>query len=265
MNITDIIGSQNININTPILVLYDVPRYYLIQGTTNKIDIEKLYNGMANKIYFLNVFIPVGQIIINDTDTSFNLILANTRIIPITSNYKKIDTDTWIGYIKKNGRINKSIGLYIGKEPPTCMIPVFPPEFLKQSTDQNIKIYKNIMSNKKYGRWILDEYQFNLDVSNLRMIDSMGMIGDMNIPNNTSTRIKKGKYVILTDRTNPWFMDVDRVGYRAYDVDADKITGIIETMNNVLVHDTPNTHNYYNNMIIITLIIIIIIILSCRK
>ena len=114
ITVTDIFGSIHININTPIIILYDVSKEYLIGsgciiGVYN-VDTIKLQRDLESRIPFIDRFIPVGQISLSDDKKKFTLPMANTRIIHVTSNFENINEKyethryTWIGITRKNGK-----------------------------------------------------------------------------------------------------------------------------------------------------------------
>ena len=194
INITDILGSIKININTPIIILSNVSKKYLIPSQNNQsvynIDIDTLHNDLESQYQFIDRFIPIGQIYMYGSNKKlFTIIMANTRIIPSTRNFDQIKKNIWIGILRKNDKINRSIGTIYSESRPDFSIPVFPDKFLKKVDDINDdlnrnenNIYANIYSDKIYGRWIIDNYKFNINKSHLKMIDSSGEISNMFIP-----------------------------------------------------------------------------------
>ena len=194
INITDILGSIKININTPIIILSNVSKKYLIPSQNNQsvynIDIDTLHNDLESQYQFIDRFIPIGQIYMYGSNKKlFTIIMANTRIIPSTRNFDQIKKNIWIGILRKNDKINRSIGTIYSESRPDFSIPVFPDKFLKKVDDINDdlnrnenNIYANIYSDNIYGRWIIDNYKFNINKSHLKMIDSSGEISNMFIP-----------------------------------------------------------------------------------
>jgi hypothetical protein len=194
IDITDILGSIKININTPIIILSNVPKKYLIQSENNQlvynIDVDNLHNDLESLHKYIDRFIPVGQIYVYGSNKKFfTILMANTRIVPSTRNFEQIKKNIWVGIIRKNDKVNRSIGTIYSETKPDIMIPVFPDKFLKKidymNDDLNQKennIYANIYSDKIYGKWIIDNYKFNMNKSYLKMIDSSGEISNMFVP-----------------------------------------------------------------------------------
>lgn len=200
IEISDILGSKRININTPVIVLENIPKRYLISINTGRnevdgiifnVDYEKLHHDLMNKLQFIDHFIPVGQVIIPFGQNTYNMIMANTRIVPTTNNYEEINKNVWVGVMRQRDRMNRSIGTIYSEGKPNMNIPVFPSSFLKkQDSDDLIQsdfdMYKNIYSDVSHGKYTLNKYKFNVDKTHLRMIDSAGEISNMFIPTATS-------------------------------------------------------------------------------
>ncbi len=187
--ITDLMGSKKIDINTPVLILTNVTCSYLLPHTslTNVyyVDVVKLHNDLLNSEKFINNFIPVGQIQINDLTKTFTLIMANVLIIPVTTSFEEITKNIWIGVIRKNDKICRSLGTIYNVGKPPISIPVFPNSFLKKLNAQFDDLYDDLYSYKKYDRWAFNKYKFNIDKKNLKIIDGMGEINNMYIPMTT--------------------------------------------------------------------------------
>ena len=196
----DIFGSKSININTPIIILHNVSREYLIPtcniGIFN-VDIDKLQNDLEHRIQFIDRFVPIGQIQIkNNWKNNKNgfggvtIPMANTRIIHVTNTFDEIAKNVWIGIIRKAGRESRTLGTIKTKGgSPKTTYPVFPSTFLNKldnynedESNSNNDIYANIYSDDSYGRWVLNTYKFNVDKTHLKMIDSTGEMSNMYIP-----------------------------------------------------------------------------------
>lgn len=196
--ITDVLGSKNINKNTPIIIIKNIPSSFLLSTDIENIydiNIEKLYNELETLVQYISFFIPVGQIyfdsyIINKKgNLTFDVIMANTRIIQITNTYSEIANNIWVGIVSKDDKINKSLGTIYSIGKPEYAIPVFPLNYIisydETKNDKNMDVYRFIYSDKKYGRWVLNGYKFNIDRTKLRMINSVGDIDVMDIPETT--------------------------------------------------------------------------------
>jgi len=201
--INDILGSNNININTPIIILSNVPKKYLIpidnSSPIYNIDIDSLQNDLDNRYQIIDRFVPIGQIYISDKNKKlFTILLANTQIIPLTQNFEEVDNNIWVGTLRRNNKINRSLGTIASYTKPMISIPVFPTSFLKKIdqddlTQPEFNIYRDIYSDETYGRWIINTYKFNINYdtnkTHLKMIDSSGEISNMIIPlSNTDTK-----------------------------------------------------------------------------
>lgn len=217
IDISDILGSNKIHINTPILVLTNVPLWYLVPvyGSDNHdqridqqidrkiydVDIDKLHNNLEKRVSFIDKFVPIGQVQINNrSKKTFDIILANTRIVSLTTNYEQIYKGVWVGTIRKNNKLSRSLGtIYSPSESPTLAVPVFPSSYLKHEdsdsseSEDSIPQQNSLYSHKSYGRWTLNPYKFNVDKSHLKMIDSAGKISSMFIPVTPGSSINMSK------------------------------------------------------------------------
>lgn len=164
INITDAMGSKQIDINTPIIVLNKIPYSYLVPAFTQKdleaqkkgiyyIDTDKLHNDLEKREQFISRFIPVGQIQIKlspDHNKWFSAILANTRAVPVTTNFEEISKNVWIGVIRKGNKTSRSLGTIYSDGKPIIPIPVFPESFLKKIDFKDFdRIYSNDSVQKK--------------------------------------------------------------------------------------------------------------------
>lgn len=195
-DVIDIMGSKKIHIDTPIIYINKISTKYLLNTEFPNvywIDINKLYNDFEKKINIINEFIPIGQIYIDITKNKFfSTLMANNNIIPTSKSFEQIHNNIWFAYIKKNDTIVRSLGTIISKTTPCISIPVFPNVFLQKNIidDEIHYMYKHLYSHKKYGKWMLNKFSFNMDKSNINIIDSTGEINNMFIPissNDTQT------------------------------------------------------------------------------
>jgi hypothetical protein len=154
------------------------------------LDIEKLQNDMINDYEFIGEFISLGQYKLKNKNNNV-VILANTRIIPITNTFEKIKDNVWYGVMKKNNKINKSISVIYSYGYPNIYIPVFSSTFLRRIEDidgvvmmddinsiendediskniGNMSVestddddYKTLFTIKEYGKHALNKYRFN--------------------------------------------------------------------------------------------------------
>jgi hypothetical protein len=220
IEINDILGSNKITINTPIIILRNIPKRYLVPYDRKSpilddrihrdiyyVDTVKLQDDLTHRIQFIERFIPVGQVDLHDGAKTYTMIMANTRIIPVTNNYEEIKKNVWIATIRKNEKISKSLGTIYSESKPKVMIPVFPASYMKKSDmnqdeiinskNNELYAYSDIYSDNSHGRWMINKYKFNIDKSHLKMIDSTGEISDMYIPLATLSPVTPGN--ILDD------------------------------------------------------------------
>lgn len=110
--------------------------------------------------------------------------MANSKIIPTTKTFERVNDNDWVALIRKSDKTNRSVGTIRSESKPNVSVPVFPKAFFQKVNPENqdFAIYDDLYSHKDYGRWALNKYAFNIDRSNLRMIDSTGEISNMFIP-----------------------------------------------------------------------------------
>lgn len=183
--ITDILGLEHIDDNTPLIIIKNISSRYLIQTEYSNIywiNVYKLHNILKKKLSNIHIFIPLGQIKTNKKQ--FTSIFANTQLIPTSNTYEKLKHNEWIAIIKKNGKIIRSVGTFKSSDKPTVYIPVFPQLFLHMDNGvySNKSIYKDLYTHKSIDKMILNRYMFNIDKSNLKMIDTTGNISNIHIP-----------------------------------------------------------------------------------
>lgn len=206
--ITDIFGSKQISNDTPILIIRNLPLSYLTphdEDTTEyarsegiyNINIDKLHNSLEKKVQYINIFIPIGQVKINEKygDTIFDTLLANTKLIMTTTNYIKLCKNEWIGIInKKDGSSLKSLSTIHSQNKPEYQIPVFPKSAIKIVDYMNKPYYDLYINAKcmKNGYRILNQYYFS-GVQH-KMIDTSGEIRSMYIPESSGETNRKVYY-----------------------------------------------------------------------
>lgn len=189
IEITDILGSNKIHINIPMILLKNVPSWYLFPADKEDnvywIDVDKLHNDLEKMVQYIYEFMPIGQIRLQNTrNKKFTILMANTKIIPTTRTFERVDDKDWVALIRKNDKTNRSVGTIRSVEKPSVNMPVFPRSFFQKVNpdNQDYLIYDDLYSHEDYGRWALNKYAFNIDRTNLKMIDSMGEISNMFIP-----------------------------------------------------------------------------------
>lgn len=240
IRINDILGSNNIDINTPIIILSNVPKKYLIRidkSAIYNVDTESIYSFLINEYQFIDNFIPIGQIYVSDNQKkSFTLIFTNTRIIPITQNYEEINKNVWVGSIRRNDKINRSLGTIASYNKPIISVPVFPVSFLKKIHEDDLlqseySIYSDIYSNPTYGRWVIDIYKFNINYTNdrihLKMIDSSGEINNMFIPSLQKNRFNQKTY---SDTLDTVYDDIGNISMNEYNGFLDEVYSVVDNI-----------------------------------
>ncbi|VBB18413.1 hypothetical protein YASMINEVIRUS_876 [Yasminevirus sp. GU-2018] len=200
ISVEDIFGSSNININTPVIILRNVSREYLIPITNvvAELNTERLHRDLGHRIQFIDRFVPIGQIsTINPLaykkssapkKREYVVPMANIRIVHTTNTFEEVRDDVWIGVVRKNDKESRTLGTIASRGSPKTEYPVFPSTFLKRDTSQpedadvESEMYRDVYSDDVYGRWTLNLYKFNVDKTHLKMIDSTGGISSMYIP-----------------------------------------------------------------------------------
>jgi hypothetical protein len=191
IGINDLLGSDRVDIHTPIIVLTGVNKWFFKNCGDNvcSVNTEKIYKYLSKYFRYIDRFVPVGQIKLDSSSKKsgkkYILIMANTKIVPVTNTYEAIGKNLWVGVIRKADKLSRSLGTIRSYNQPTDYIPVFPSTFLKKyEGDDNSEnfIYSDLYSDSSYGRWILNSYKFNVDKRQLKMIDSTGVINNMTIP-----------------------------------------------------------------------------------
>lgn len=194
----DIFGSTMITLKTPIIILRNVsPEYLSIPEFKNNdgiimddigiynINIDKLHNDIGHYYTFIDRFTPIGQVYSNDDIDGrlFTVIMANTYIFNLATQYKEISRNIWIGYYSKSDVNSRTISCIYSIGSPQIKYPVFPSSYLKQADEEDTnKIYNDLFISKYCGKWVFDTLKFNMDKSRLVMIDSAGGISNMYIP-----------------------------------------------------------------------------------
>lgn len=192
----------DISINTPILNInigYALLKPINKNGNSKdyifKVHIKKVrdilrrdHGHMFEEPNHVNDYVPVGQVDIrykgdrsSSADPNISIILANTRVVPLSKQYRKIRNNVWVAEATISGTRMRSIGTIYSKTIPTDTIPVFPVSYFKKVSDNepNYDVY----SDRAYGRFTLNDNALNIDKKNLRMINSTGDISL--IPSNT--------------------------------------------------------------------------------
>ena len=199
ISVEDIFGSSNININTPVIILRNVSREYLlpVKDGVAEINIERLHRDLGRRVQFIDRFVPIGQITTSTSNSKkssapkkreYVVPMANIRIVHTTNTFEEVKENVWIGVVRKNDKESRTLGTIASRGTPNTEYPVFPSTFLKrdmsqpEDADVESEMYRDVYSDDVYGRWTLNLYKFNVDKTHLKMIDSTGGISSMYIP-----------------------------------------------------------------------------------
>lgn len=180
----------DISINTPILNL-NLGAAFLIRTDARDpiydLDIQAIRARLKKNHHLefespehIDDYIPVGQVDRryrgNDesVDPNISIILANTRVVPVTRSYRQLKNNIWLAETTLNKTKMRSLGTIYSREKPEYPTPVFPVSFMKKvsKSEPNYDVY----SDRCYGRMVLNETALNIDKRNRRMIDSTGDI-----------------------------------------------------------------------------------------
>lgn len=185
----------DISINTPILQINIGYKYLNLISSKRgiySVDIREIRKELSknHKWEFehpdhIGDYVAVGQVELryrgrgNDSshDPNISIILANSRVIPLSDSYKMVRPNIWIAQTNMSGNEMRSLGTIYSKEKPTVPMPVFPVTYLKEINDSepNYDIY----SDSAYGRYTLNDTMLNVDKRNIRMIGTTGDIATL--------------------------------------------------------------------------------------
>jgi hypothetical protein len=178
LEITDILGSNNINNNTPFLIVsYKHIQKFLVKiwshnnyniFSINYKKLVKYIKKIDNRYIDIDNFIPVGNLCSNIPITS--IILANKYTVSTSQKYKKVgrinNLVLWTAHMKRKDTKLRSIGVVVtnGKNPPNFKTPVLPRSYLiKMEFPPNDVVGNefNILNYKKDGLWIISRSKFS--------------------------------------------------------------------------------------------------------
>jgi hypothetical protein len=225
LTITDILGSEIIDNNTPLIIISASPssliQYLTVVKTidSNKIDSNKIDSNEidSNKIYKLNHeslikdlsftidttdkfditnFIPVGDIC--SSTKIKHIVLANKYILPTTNKFKKVGTLSgltfWAGYLKRKEKESRTIGLFVTEDDvaPKYRVPVLPKSYLVKMDFPNDTVAGNefnILNIKSDGLWVILRHKFTKGNNNFKL---MGLNGKYLSSDSGELRLKDG-------------------------------------------------------------------------
>ncbi len=267
IKITNILGSQSITEDTPIIII-TVPKSYLLRLRAThiyKLDYDKIIKINPS----IKNYISVGQIYLDDADDieHIKILMANTTLVPTTKTYQQTSKNIWIGVIKSKNRISRSLGTIISTTKPTDPIPVFPRDFLIRVSKENAEFH--VYSHDSYGTWILNKHKFNNNANynfmgfNMytidgkeRIVDSddeynqkafyttQGGIMDPQHPQGIQEKDtvwgRKGKNIILKEVDEPWFLNPEIMGDVHLHEQPHKVTGLDTGASHLQVDEFTN-------------------------
>jgi hypothetical protein len=176
LTVTNILGARDIDNDTPFITVSseDLHKYlkvikYCNPHTIYRIKYKELARYIQKSEYSVDMrnFMPVGDICSADNITS--LLLANKHMVATTTNYRNIGKMNgmymWVGYIKRQGRESRSIGVITTEtnNPPRYPVPVLPRMYLIKMDFGTGFIRGNdfdILSVKSDGLWIVTRNRF---------------------------------------------------------------------------------------------------------
>ena len=191
----DLTGSDKPSSDSPLIYCTGIPHLYLIPCDTTdqspyNVDIVKLHGLLEKVAQYIYNFLPIGQIQPQSPYT-FDLILANTQINPIATQFEQVVPNHWVGMVHRQSMVSRTVGTIYSHTMPRVQVPVFPENFLKRSNQTNAiqdnhrntaTIYRDLATHPKYGKWHIDTYAFNMNKKNVQIIDSTGNLGNMALP-----------------------------------------------------------------------------------
>lgn len=186
IKLVNVMGSEYIDIETPIIVANIGPEFLISVDKKNniyRINMKRIYDVIQERVEFIYQFTPVSHIKLrNYSPKQINVLLANKRLIPHTTSFQRVGkTNDWYGIIKKRNTIAKSLGTFRSLTKPSHEVPVFLSKYIKEyNSDTDVDFH--IHTNKKYGNWTINKYAFELDTSKINMIGPTGTISKMFIP-----------------------------------------------------------------------------------
>ena len=205
LEITDILGSRNIDNNTPFVIISynNIHKYLNKLGSINqyniyRINYEPLLSYVASEKntseFNINNFIPVGDLCSKSAIT--NLILANKYVIPTTKRYKQVGTidgmTLWTGFLKRKDKESRSIGIIVTKDknPPEYRVPVLPRSYLVKMDFTESTVAGNefdILSLKTDGLWMIVRNKFGKSINNFKLL---GLNGKYLSSNNNKLQLR---------------------------------------------------------------------------
>jgi hypothetical protein len=207
-NITDILGTHNINNDTSFIILTNdnlykfldkikvIQPYNIYRVNLNKLT-SKIYKSTKNN-FDINNFTSVGDLCSTDSRFIKQILLANKHIVPFSKKYTKIgkigESTMWISEMKRKSMESRSLGVIVtnNSSPPDFATPVLPKSYLIKM-DFGKTLLKgndfNILNIQSDGLWIIIREKFTNN--NLLIL----MNNKYNIMNNNYSPISDDKYL----------------------------------------------------------------------
>ena len=211
LTITDILGSEIIDNNTPLIIVSASPAslvQYLTLVTTidsNKIyklnekslitDLSKVSDKIPLGINIAN-FVSVGDIC--SSTRIKHIILANKYILPTTNKFRKVGSFSeltfWVGYLKRKDNESRTVGVCSTTDgnPPNYRIPVLPKSYLIKMDFPSGNVAGNefnILNAKPDGLWMILRHKFSKNNNNFKL---MGLDGKYLSSHNKNLRMRDG-------------------------------------------------------------------------
>lgn len=209
--ITDILGSEIINNNTPLIIIsassVSLEQYLNLVTTIDSSKIYKLnhellvknISTLSDKLpssFNITNFIPVGDICSSTRIKS--IVLANKYILPTTNKFRKVGNlaglTFWVGYLKRKDKESRTLGVCTttNNNPPDHRVPVLPRSYLIKMDFPTGKVAGNelnILNIKSDGLWMILRHKFTRGNNNFKLI---GLNGKYLSSDNNKLQLKEG-------------------------------------------------------------------------
>ena len=210
LTITDILGSEIIDNNTPLIIISASPssliQYLNIVATIDvnkiyKLNYEKLIKDLSTSLdtqnkFDITNFIPVGDLC--SSTRIKHIILANKYILPTTNKFRKVgslsDLTFWEGYLKRKDKASRTIGVFVTTDnnAPEYRAPVLPKSYLVKMDFPDDKVTGNefnVLNIKSDGLWMILRHKFTKGSNNFKLI---GLNGKYLSSDNGGLQLKDG-------------------------------------------------------------------------
>jgi hypothetical protein len=209
----------------------------------------------------LDEYVKLGDYIIYDTNNT-KILLSHKNNVLLTNRYVLIDTIGQL-YIWKPYTINKNytnLGVICIDQPhiiPSEYIGLIPNDHVKIFDSTYNDLFQNdysLLGNKKNGRRKL--ISMNI-IHNIENGNDNGIIKDINITNNKWEKYK-GKYFVLKESDDPWYVHINQTIKTADIKTKDFFKKYKENMNDNIYNNKIVEYNDKSNYIILILLVLVI-------